>query len=192
MENEVKPLSILEARDFFLKCGCDQRTMLDNREMYSRYRATPGVSFDLEQVWKCEYLDQVIENWDSFDNNKKGLKYYEFFIYMNRNYECYERYIYFLLEQLDAAKYMDEDLAYSIIFRYATSTKWASGYGLLCTYGDYADIIYKKVKAVIDRLPSSDRNTRAMEYNEATYKYIKSEDYINDCQKYNGKKVVVP
>lgn len=192
MENEANQLSILEARDFFIKCGCDSRTMLDNREMYRRYRATPGVTFELEQVWKCEYLDNVIQNWDSFDDNKKGLKYYEFFVYMNRNYECFGKYVGFLLKQLEAAKYMNENLAYAIISRYATGSEWSSGYGLLCAYGNYADEIYNKVKDVINRLSNSSRNDRIRECNEAAYKYIRSEKYINDCQKYGGKKVVVP
>ena len=192
MLEEVSQLAILEARDFFIKCGCDRRTMLDNREMYRRYMATPGVTFDLEQVWKCEYMDEVIRNWDSLDDDKKGLRYYEFFIYMNRNYECFGRYVDFLLEQLDAAKYMEENLAYSIVFRYATHSKWSSGYALLCSYGDYADVIYNRVKDVLNRLPSSGRNDRARADNEATYQYIKSEEYINDCKKYGGKKIVVP
>ena len=33
MEEEVKQFAILEARDFFLKCRCDRRIMLDDREI---------------------------------------------------------------------------------------------------------------------------------------------------------------
>ena len=192
MEDEIKPLSILEARDFFLKCGCDPRTMLDEKEMYSRYRATPGVSFDLEQVWKCEYLDGIIDRWDSLDSDKKGLRHYEFFVYMNRNYECFGKYVGFLLDRLLEARDMKENDAYSIISRYTSGSGWASGYGLLCTYGDYADTIYTRIKNVLNRLPNSDRNDKTWAANKAAYEYIKSEDYINDCKKYNGKKIVVP
>lgn len=192
MEEEVKQFAILEARDFFLKCRCDRRIMLDDREMYRRYMATPGITFDLEQVWKCEYMDNIIQKWDTLDDDKKGLRHYEFFIYMNRGYECFGRYVDFLLEQLDLAKDKDDRYAYGIIERYTTYHKSASGYALLCAYGDYADIIYRKIKDIITRLPDCERTNRDNEYNETIYKYMKSEEYISDCQKYGRKKVVIP
>lgn len=188
--NEVKPLTILEARDFFLKCGCDRRTMIDEREMNRRYCATPGVTFDLEQLWKCEYLDEVIEEWEFLDNNKKGLRYYEFFIYMNRNYACFGKYVSFLLDQLVAAKELDERTAYSYIGRYTSSANWANGYSLLCYYGDYADLIYSRINELLRYLPASERKEKTKEANKAAYEYVKSEEYIRDREKYSAKRIV--